>query len=137
MKYSEKLKRPEWQEKRLSILNRDGFTCILCNTYGATVSAHHNYYLPNREPWDYPDDALYTLCDKCHSEEHAIEASTKDDLFEAFKRAGFTNHSLIHIILGLRFIDRLPASPSLVAHAVGCMFSNNGAMCNMYKKFSE
>jgi len=137
MKYSEKLRDPRWQEKRLFILNRDAFTCVLCNEYGATVHAHHNYYLPNREPWDYPDKAFYTLCDKCHKEEHDIESDTKEDLFRAFKQAGFTNHSLVHIILGLRLVDKLPASANLVAHAVGHMFSNNGAVCNMYNKLKS
>ena len=63
--YAEKLKDPRWQKKRLEILNRDSFTCLCCGSTKKTLHIHHRYYL-KVDPWDYPNDALDTLCESCH-----------------------------------------------------------------------
>ena len=34
------------------------------------LEVHHKYYLENTLPWQYPDDALVTLCNWCHQEVH-------------------------------------------------------------------
>lgn len=69
MKYSEKIKSPQWQKKRLEILERDGWKCKICGDDESTLHVHHRIYKTGKEPWDYPDDALITLCEKCHKEE--------------------------------------------------------------------
>lgn len=66
MRYYEKLKDPRWQRKRLKIMERDGFECDCCGDGENTLNVHHWYYLPDTEPWEYPDDALVTLCRECH-----------------------------------------------------------------------
>lgn len=66
--YSEKLKHPKWQKKRLQILNRDKFTCKLCRDTETTLHVHHKYYETGNDPWDYPNTALVTLCEHCHKE---------------------------------------------------------------------
>lgn len=66
MTYFEKLKDPRWQKKRLGILNRDDFTCQICKAKDATLHVHHEYYIPERDPWAYPDFSLTTLCEQCH-----------------------------------------------------------------------
>ena len=38
--------------------------------YNGTLHVHHTYYQQNRYPWEYPNEALITLCWKCHSLEH-------------------------------------------------------------------
>jgi 5-methylcytosine-specific restriction endonuclease McrA len=68
--YAEKLKSPAWQEKRLAILNRDKFTCFYCDDKNSTLHVHHLKYEQGRDPWDYPDTNLVTLCETCHSLEH-------------------------------------------------------------------
>jgi hypothetical protein len=65
-KYSEKLKDPRWQKKRLEILERDKWSCQICYDDTATLHVHHRYYLKNTEPWDYPSESLITLCESCH-----------------------------------------------------------------------
>lgn len=72
--YEQLLLQPEWKEKRLHIIRRDGHRCQYC---GATdnLQVHHKYYLqyPNHtrpKPWEYPDTALITLCDDCHKKVH-------------------------------------------------------------------
>lgn len=76
MKYSEKLKDPRWQKKRLKILKRDGFKCMCCLTKDKMLSVHHRYYFALTEPWDYPNKALITLCQDCHEVEKAIDFDT-------------------------------------------------------------
>lgn len=68
MTYAEKLKDPRWQKKRLEIFSRDEFTCNSCGCKDKTLHLHHKYYRPKTVIWDYPDDALVTLCEDCHSE---------------------------------------------------------------------
>lgn len=72
MTYSEKLKDPRWQKKRLEVMERDGWACRDCGSNQETLNVHHCYYLSNTEPWDYPDNSLRTLCDSCHKTRHEI-----------------------------------------------------------------
>ncbi len=69
MKYSDKLKYPKWQKKRLEIMGRDSFKCSNCNTDKIELQVHHLDYFPSLEPWEYPNDMLITLCEPCHSKE--------------------------------------------------------------------
>lgn len=68
MTYSEKLKDPRWQKKRLEIMQRDEFACRNCGEDKDTLNVHHGYYERGLDPWEYPDDTLHTLCEKCHQE---------------------------------------------------------------------
>jgi 5-methylcytosine-specific restriction endonuclease McrA len=69
MSYSEKLKDPRWQKKRLEILERDKWTCQACGDKETTLNVHHKIYYANKNPWDYEDDILITLCEDCHKYE--------------------------------------------------------------------
>lgn len=66
--YSEKLRSPQWQRKRLEIMQRDNFCCRDCQSTTSNLQVHHTYYTAKTEPWEYDDDSLVTLCDKCHDE---------------------------------------------------------------------
>lgn len=65
MNYSEKLLDPKWKEKRRQIIDRDGGACIFCKDR-ERLEIHHAYYIAKREPWEYPDECLVTLCHDCH-----------------------------------------------------------------------
>lgn len=67
MNYSEKLKDPRWQKKRLEILSRDSFMCFLCSDETTTLHIHHEEYFSKTDPWDYPSEKLTTLCEHCHA----------------------------------------------------------------------
>ena len=73
--YSDLLNTEEWRNKRLKIIKRDNCRCVYCgNRFNLHV--HHKYYsaYPNGvlvDPWNYPDDALITLCSYCHQRVHA------------------------------------------------------------------
>lgn len=72
--YSEKLKDPRWQKKRLLIFERDKWTCRCCGDNKTTLNVHHLTYAG--EPWECPDENLTTLCEDCH----AIVSTEKLDM---------------------------------------------------------
>ena len=76
MTYSEKLKDPRWQRKRLEILERDKFTCHDCHSKDKTLHVHHCHY-EKGDPWDARDGLLMTLCEGCHKLRGELEEVAK------------------------------------------------------------
>lgn len=64
--YSELLKDPRWQKRRLTIMQRDHFMCRLCGDTTIPLNVHHTKYRNGLNPWDYSDDELITVCECCH-----------------------------------------------------------------------
>lgn len=90
MNYSEKLKSPKWQKKRLEILNRDNFKCCLCGDTETELHVHHlKYSGPN--PENAPNENLETLCKHCHWAKTFLD---KND-FRPFVSAKKINNRLI------------------------------------------
>jgi hypothetical protein len=75
MEYSRKLQNPKWQKKRLEIMQRDKFKCIICGCNDKELHVHHRWYQFGKEIWDYPDTCFETLCFECHE---YIEMNIKD-----------------------------------------------------------
>jgi len=76
-KWSSAYRDSRWQRKRLEIMERDNFTCQSCGKGEAdaiTLNVHHIYYTVGVAPWEYPAEALITLCEKCHE---SVAASQK------------------------------------------------------------
>jgi hypothetical protein len=69
--YSEKLKDPRWQKKRLEILERDQWACGYCGDKETTLHVHHFYYEKGKEPWEIEDHGLMAICADCHEIEHS------------------------------------------------------------------
>ena len=72
--YNALLLTSQWKRKRNIILIRDNNQCQYCGSH-YNLQVHHKYYskYPNGKkvvPWNYPDDALITLCDNCHKKVH-------------------------------------------------------------------
>lgn len=86
--YSEKLKDPRWQKKRLEILSRDGFMCKKCCNDKLTLNVHHRYYNNGFEPWEYPDECYVTLCNDCHEFEHSNRRNCESNLIQTLKEVG-------------------------------------------------
>lgn len=95
--YSDLLRDPRWQKKRLEILSRDDFTCMNCADTTNTLHVHHRYYLNGHKPWEYPDTALTTLCADCHEQETADLKPAKNEIFLAFARRGQCAGALSYI----------------------------------------
>lgn len=67
---SSQLRDRRWQKRRLEILSRDDFTCRMCGSTDNTeqLHVHHLVYKRSLPIWDYPGNALITLCATCHTE---------------------------------------------------------------------
>lgn len=88
--YSEKLKDPRWQKKRLEIFNRDEFACSVCFDTESTLCVHHKHYIKNLEPWEYPNELLTTLCSSCHEYETENMSLAENKLIQALKEKFFS-----------------------------------------------
>jgi hypothetical protein len=78
--YAQKLLDPRWQKKRLEVLKRDGWACRNCGDTATTLHVHHTYYERGREPWEYPDRFLQTLCANCHGSERELRNEAEAEL---------------------------------------------------------
>jgi len=94
MDYKEKLKDPRWQRKRLEIMQRDKFTCQICKATDNSLQVHHRHYLTGREPWDYTNELLITLCFVCHKKEEDLKAKAYD-VVNALHYWGYFNFEII------------------------------------------
>ena len=102
--YSELLKDPRWQKRRLEILNRDNWTCQICGAKDKMLHVHHTCYEKGKKPWEYPDKILITLCEECHKNEDRCKKYIQDHL-RYFAKDGITNYELsellelVHIVM--------------------------------------
>lgn len=80
--YSKLLRDPRWQKRRLSILNRDNFTCNDCKSQTKELHVHHVIYEKGVLPWNYDASGLMTLCEECHPirqhRQNALLLATRD-----------------------------------------------------------
>jgi hypothetical protein len=72
--YSEQLKHPSWQRKRLEVLEASGWRCQCCEATEKTLHVHHKHYVKGREVWEYDAAELEALCEDCHQEAHESKA---------------------------------------------------------------
>lgn len=70
MTYGEQLKHPNWQRKRLEVLQGAEFSCANCGDAETTLHVHHKRYVKGRMAWEYDEYELEVLCEPCHSERH-------------------------------------------------------------------
>ena len=74
--YSEKLRDPRWQKKRLCVMQRDGFACRDCGDEKSTLQVHHCHY-EKGGPWMTDERFLLTLCGDCHEKRGDLESDGK------------------------------------------------------------
>lgn len=100
--YSELLKDPRWQRKRLEILNRADFKCEECMDGTSTLHVHHKIYRKGAKPWEYEHTELAALCEGCHEDRH----KWKEKLLEAigslnvYDLARVLGYAQAHLVLG-------------------------------------
>jgi len=73
--YSDKLKHPKWQRKRLEILTLANWRCEFCGAEDRTLNIHHIKYRGYIDPWKYENDEMIVLCDSHHWVVHLIPNS--------------------------------------------------------------
>jgi 5-methylcytosine-specific restriction endonuclease McrA len=68
--YSEQRRDIRWQKKRLEIMERDGWRCVICGhgegETGFILNVHHVVYSRHCEMWELNNDVYQTLCEGCH-----------------------------------------------------------------------
>jgi len=113
--YAEKLKDPKWQKKRLEILQRDEFTCQSCFDTKNELHVHHKLYKAGRDPWDYADSELVTLCKGCHKKVSDLSAKIGSLLdfepyYESFNDLAMllTGGELIEACITIRYFASRP-----------------------------
>lgn len=70
MTYKDQIQRPEWQRKRLEIMERDEWKCCLCNDETKQLHVHHLYYDNELKMWEYDNEVMVTVCATCHKNIH-------------------------------------------------------------------
>jgi hypothetical protein len=88
--YYNKLKDPRWQKMRLKVLERDGWKCAICLEDNKPLAIHHRYYEHDKDPWEYPMEALVTLCDECHEAEKENMSMSCAGLVRELKKKFFS-----------------------------------------------
>lgn len=73
--YTDQLKDPRWQRKRLEILEARGWKCEDCGETAKELHVHHPIYLKGYLPWEYPDWMYIVLCGRCHNDRHEMQTS--------------------------------------------------------------
>lgn len=96
--YSEKLKDPRWQKKRLEIMNRDEFSCQMCMDKDTTLNVHHFAYKQGCEPWEYDNGMLITYCENCHKSETDKRPELEKKILQLLKEAKMNQYDLIDFI---------------------------------------
>jgi len=65
-----------WSSRRAEILARDNHCCVVCAA-GDKLQVHHRQYhyivqlRQYKAPWDYADNLMVTLCERCHQRGHS------------------------------------------------------------------
>lgn len=73
----EQYKRPEWQRKRLEVMEAADFKCENCDSSDKTLNVHHKLYVKGRKVWEYSGDELECLCESCHECVHELRDEMK------------------------------------------------------------
>jgi len=102
--YSEKSKDPRWQRRRLDILNRDNWSCLVCGDKTSTLNVHHKWYKKGMEPWEYQDNCLATLCENCHNTEHSFQPY-RDNILTVLLGSGLFMQDICNIAFNLSNLD--------------------------------
>jgi len=120
--YKNKLKDPRWQKKRLEILERDEWCCQVCYDGESTLHVHHKLYEKDKDPWDYDNDYLITLCDVCHENETDDYHSINRYLIKQIRRH-FLNKDIMKICNGIEDM-KLCHTSEIIASVYSHAFSS-------------
>jgi hypothetical protein len=119
--YLEKLRDGRWQKRRAEIIERDRWACRWCHATadsGAQLVVHHLIYVSGREPWEYADDELITICWDCHQEEHDTRPGADADLVRAAKLAGWPASELAALTQFILYLGYDPVFIELLSRYV-------------------
>jgi hypothetical protein len=73
MSFKEQYLHPNWQRKRLEVMEAAGFECENCGDSESTLNVHHRQYVKGRMVWEYERHELQCLCETCHLSHHKAQ----------------------------------------------------------------
>ena len=135
--YSELLKDPRWQKKRLKIMERDNFTCQKCSDKETTLNVHHKYYDKDKKPWEYQNGSLVTLCKDCHLTEHEESAEYKKLLTDTLYNLGYSADDLREIAYAFTLFGKAEYKSNILTSAIAFYLSEKitqKEIINIYNK---
>jgi len=142
MNYSDQLKSPKWQKKRLDILNLRGFKCEKCNCEENQLHVHHRFYLKNRKAWEYDNDVFQVFCHICHENEHKKEDQKKFEISDIWlffiQRYELVNNQNVLSLLELMHSMETRYDPNTLNIICKVLNSDNGHdLVNIAEKLYE
>ncbi len=87
--FAEQIKHPNWQKKRLEVMEAAGWRCENCGATSTTLNVHHKQYIKGRMYWEYERHELECLCENCHKAHHEMQDGLKAMLAEVDLREAF------------------------------------------------
>jgi hypothetical protein len=120
MTYSEKLKDPRWQRRRLQVLEAAEWKCQRCQAETKTLHVHHNFYRSKTEPWEYPDHAFAALCEDCHGLAEIDRRELQECIESIYEveHVAANLHACLGLLKGVRMFNRL-ATDQLHTEQIG------------------
>lgn len=70
LSYKEQLLTAKWKKYRAKILEKREYRCEICKCIDKPLVIHHLQYVKGRMAWEYNEELLQVLCNKCHEEIH-------------------------------------------------------------------
>lgn len=133
--YTEKLKDPRWQKKRLEVLERDNWACQSCGDDESTLHIHHRKYIPDKDPWDISKDFLITLCKECHESEKEKWSDYSSGFISALKETFLGEHlyALLNGFLHIHIVQH----PDITASTLEWALKNPEVMKDLQEKFFD
>jgi 5-methylcytosine-specific restriction endonuclease McrA len=120
-----KYKHPNWQKKRLEVMEKADFECENCGDKDATLNVHHRFYVSGRDPWEYDVDELVCLCEDCHKYQHTKDERLKASL-NKYKTCSYIDP--IDVLIG--FIEgRMRHGPGELVHPTSGFWEYFSGFC--------
>jgi len=116
--FAEQIKHPEWQKRRLHMLEAADWECTHCGSKEASLNVHHRRYVKGRLYWEYSDEELQVLCQDCHEKEHANIELMHRLLTASASEVGFGVASVAALLAGYLY-GLCSLDPELHEAAIG------------------
>ncbi len=85
MEFWQKYKDGRWQKLASELKHEQAYTCQWCavkSEDGEQLHVHHGYYTKDQDPWEYPQESLWVLCDPCHKEAEIVRKEVRAQIAE-------------------------------------------------------
>ncbi len=118
-------------------MQRDKFMCQICGDEESMLTVHHKVYEKNREPWEYEDNYLVTVCDSCHKNQHSEESTYTPLLIKQIKVAGFFADDIRELATGFNMCSFSKYNHKEIMQAISFLIGNKELLESLVNKRKE